>query len=119
MRIKLDKAKAENEDSVQKALKTSELEILQRKKTIVSLREDNEKLNHKLIEDAQKISSTNHNEMNHYRNMIRTMRDEIDQKGFLFDEKMQKKSQRWDTEFKLLQETIIELRSELEKYHGN
>ena len=51
--------------------------------------------------------------------MIRTLRDEIDQRGILYDEKIKESSRKKEKEFKQLQETIIVLRTELEKHHGN
>ena len=58
------------------------------------------------------------NEINHFKRMVSALRSEIDQKGNLHEEKMQKETQLKTTEFKELQETIIELRAELEKTNG-
>lgn len=51
--------------------------------------------------------------------MIRSLRDEIDHRGFLNDEKLKKNSQKTEMEFKHLKDTIIELRSKLDKHHVN
>ena len=50
--------------------------------------------------------------------MVTALRSEIDQKRNLHEEKMQKETQLKTTQFKELQETIIELRAELEKTNG-
>jgi hypothetical protein len=50
--------------------------------------------------------------------MVNALRDEIDQEGYLHNESIQKVNQLKTMEFKELQETIIELRTELEKTHG-
>ena len=50
--------------------------------------------------------------------MVNALRDEIDNEGHLREESLQKEKQLKTMEFKELQETIIELRSELEKTNG-
>ena len=50
--------------------------------------------------------------------MVSALRNEMDNKRNLFEEKMQKEQQLKSTEFKQLQETITELRAELEKPNG-
>ena len=50
--------------------------------------------------------------------MVNALRDEIDQEGHLHSQSLQKEKQLKTMEFKELQETIIELRSELEKTNG-
>ena len=51
--------------------------------------------------------------------MVNALRDELELKGNLHDEKLQKEKQLKTLEFKQLEETIVELREELEKSHEN
>ena len=69
-------------------------------------------------EAVQSALATHQNEINHFKRMVNALRDEIDQEGHLHNERIQKAKQLKTMEFKELQETIIELRSELEKTHG-
>jgi hypothetical protein len=50
--------------------------------------------------------------------MVNALRDEIDSRKNLHSEKLQKQTQIKTMEFKQLQETIIELRAELEENNG-
>jgi len=93
--------------------------VCQLKETIGTLRAETERLNNKAIDDVQKVASSNLNEINHYRNMIRSLRDEIDRKQVSDDKNLQKATQKKDMEFKELHETIIELRSKLDHDHAN
>ena len=89
------------------------------KSTIVKMRKETESLNIQFSEDKQKLNSSNANEVNHYRNLVRSLREQIDQNSLRYDEKIQQSVQLKEMEFSQLRETIIELRSELEKYNGN
>ena len=91
----------------------------QLKETIGTLRAETEQLNNKAIDEVQKVASSNLNEINHYRNMVRSLRDEIDRKQVSHDKNLQKATQKKDMEFKELHETIIELRSKLDHDHAN
>ena len=82
------------------------------------MRQETERLKLEHLDAAQKAISSNANEMNHYKNMISSLRDEIDQKKILQEEDMLQFTQNKELELKQLQETIFELRSELDKYHG-
>ena len=69
-------------------------------------------------EAVQLALATHQNEINHFRRMVNALRDEIDQEGHLHSQSIQKEKQLKTMEFKELQGTIIELRSELEKTNG-
>ena len=72
-------------------------------------------MNLKLKNDAvQKALSTQNREINHFKSMVNALRDEIDSKKHFHEEKLQKQNQLKTLEHKQLQETIIELRAELE-----
>ena len=83
------------------------------------MRKETESLNIQFSEDKQKLTSSNANEVNHYRNLVQSLREQIDQNSLRYDEKIQQNVQIKEMEFSQLRETIIELRSELEKYNGN
>ena len=83
------------------------------------MRKETESLNIQFSEDKQKLTSSNANEVNHYRNLVQSLREQIDQNSLRYDEKIQQNVQLKEMEFSQLRETIIELRSELEKYNGN
>ena len=76
----LDQTKGEKEDAIQKVRNLSEQEVLHLKNSILSLRQETERLKLEHLDAAQKAISSNANEMNHYKNMISSLRDEIDQK---------------------------------------
>ena len=59
------------------------------------------------------MASQSH-ELNHFKTMVRALRDEIDQKGSIHQENLQKEKQLKTMEFKQLVEIIIELRSKIE-----
>ena len=69
-------------------------------------------------QQVQNAIASQQNEINHFKRMVTALRSEIDQTGNLHEEKMQRETQLKTTEFKELQETIIELRAELEKTNG-
>ena len=118
-KMRRDQLKTEKEIAVQEANKKKEQEVIQLKNTIVNLRHETERLNIQHNEDKQKLISSSSNELNHYKSMVRALRAEIDQNRLRYDEKMQQNTLLKETENKQLQETILELRSELEKYNGN
>jgi peptidoglycan hydrolase CwlO-like protein len=63
----------------------------------------------------QHAISSQQREIDHFKNMVNALRDEIDLKKNLHEESIQKENQQKTMEFKQLQETIIELRAELEE----
>ena len=56
-------------------------------------------------------------EIQQFRRMVNSLRDEIERKMISHEEGLQKEAQLKVTEFKQLQETIVDLREELEKTH--
>jgi hypothetical protein len=70
-------------------------------------------------EAVQKAVASEHGEVTHFKRIVNALRDELELKGNLHDEKIQQENQLKTMEFKQLQETIVELRDELEKSHGN
>ena len=105
--------------AVQDENKKFEKEIHQLKATVVKLRKEAESLTAQHTEDKQKLTSSNASEVNHFRNLVRSLREQIDQNSLRYNEKIQQNAQLKEMEFSQLRETIIELRSELEKYNGN
>jgi hypothetical protein len=81
---------------------------------VASLRDELELLEITKQEAVQKAMSSQSHELNHFKTMVRALRNEIDQKGSLHQENLQKEKQQKTMEFKQLQETIIELRSKIE-----
>ena len=70
-------------------------------------------------EAVQRAVAVQHSEMSHFKRMVNALRDELEMKGNLHEEKMQKERQLKTMEFKQLEETIVELRVELEKTNEN
>ena len=84
------------------------------RENVSSLRIEIEKLEASKDDAVQKAITTQQREINHFKSMVNALRDEIDLKKNLHEENLQKENQIKTMEFKQLQETIIELRAELE-----
>jgi hypothetical protein len=82
------------------------------------LRNELEKAEIEKQDAVQRAISSQQREIDHFKSMVNALRDEIDSRKNLHSEKLQKQTQIKTMEFKQLQETIIELRAELEENNG-
>ena len=98
-----------------KGISANRLELLQIADAVAREKSIDKNIVISAMEEAiQKALATQQREINHFKSMVNALRDEIELKKNLHEENLQKENQIKTMEFKELQETIIELRAELE-----
>jgi hypothetical protein len=78
------------------------------------LRDQIEKIENSKQSDIQNATTSQNNEINHFKRMVGALRTELDEKGKLYEHNLHNEGKEYTREIQHLQNTIIELRSRLE-----